>query len=496
LLHVFIIIYTHFDEGFWTIPVTAFSLVKLQRALDTTNGLADLRNTPLGGSGTDGSASGEALPGSGVLGNSSGNTASVKQPGALVEVVNSVASLVVVLVKDLASNAAPDLLLSLGLDLVGASGGSTGRDVGVKERTVVGAAVELGGVGGHAGADKVLLVELLDEVAASGTGEAVGASVAIVDLVDVVGGGDHVEVEVGADLERLLRGEVLDKVGGAEKARLLAGPEAEGDGVLHVVLGESLGNVEDADGAAAVVVDTRAGANGVGVGAEGELVVLVTALAGGQNVVGSDDLDVGQDVQGGGELGTAGELGEISLTLLLGDANSRYIGTFSTRRRAESAGDGGSDVVVNDSTDSTSTASKSRLQTKVTAATGDEGDVASEAGRVVRCCTTEVAHGDQWCSNGTVCRVGVLEQGGLDGRSANGEGVDGAVQLDIVGEGLKGDIVVRSRLELLLQPVDSVVVSLTAHDPVTGWVAVGKVLELLSAPHELLGSDVGFELPL
>ena len=110
--------------------------------------------------------------------------------------------------------------------------------------------------------------------------------------MDVVGGGDHVEVEVGADLERLLGGEALDEVGRAEKARLLSGPEAEGDGVLHVVLGECLGNVEDTDGAAAVVVDTGSSADGVGVGTEGELVVLVTTLAGGQDVVGGDDLDV------------------------------------------------------------------------------------------------------------------------------------------------------------------------------------------------------------
>ena len=109
----------------------AFNLIKLQRALDTTDSLADLRDTPLGGCVAHRGASREALPGSGVLGNSSGNTASVQQPGALVEVVDIVTGLVVVLVKDLASNTAPDLLLCLGLDLISASGGAAVDSVGI-----------------------------------------------------------------------------------------------------------------------------------------------------------------------------------------------------------------------------------------------------------------------------------------------------------------------------------------------------------------------------
>ena len=229
---------------------------------------------------------------------------------------------------------------------------------------------------------------------------------------------------------------------------------------------------------------------------ESKLVVLVATLAGSQDIVGGDDLDVSQNVQSGGDLVTAGELGEVALTQLLSNANGRDIGTLGARRRAKSGGDGASDVVVNNGTDCTSATSKSRLQAKVTATAGDEGDVASEAGRVVGCFTTEVADGDQGRSNRTIGRVGVLEEVGLNGRSVDGEGVDSAIQHDIVGERLKGDIVVRGRLKLLLQPVDRVVVCVAAHDPVTVWVAVGEVLELLSAPHELLGGDVGFELPL
>lgn len=420
----------------------------------------------------------------------------MQQPGLLVEVVDGVAGLVVVLVEDLAGNTAPDLLLLLGLDFVSTGGGSAGRNVGVKERTVVGTAVEFGGVGRDAGADEVLLEELLDVIAAVRAGEAVGASVAVVDLVDVVGGGDHVEVEVGADLERLLGSEALDEVGRAEEAGFLAGPEAEGDGVLHVVLGECLCNVEDTDGTAAVVVDTRSGTDRVSVGTKSELVILVTALAGGQDVVGGDDLDVSQDVQRGSQLSTRGKLGEVGLTLRLRNADSGDIGAFFARRGAESAGDGGGDVVVDDSSDGTGATGESRLQAEVTATSGDKGDVAGKVSRVVRCFASEVADGDQGCSNDASSRVGILEKSAIDGLSANGEAVNRAANLDKVGEGLESDIVVRGGLELLLQPVDGVVVGLATHNPVTVRVAVGEVLKLLSTSQQLLRGDVGLELPL
>lgn len=231
-------------------------------------------------------------------------------------------------------------------------------------------------------------------------------------------------------------------------------------------------------------------------GTEGELVVLVTALAGGQDVVGGDDLNVSQDVQRGSQLSTRGELGEVCLSLRLGNADSGDIGAFLARRGAKSAGHGGGDVVVDDSSDGTCTTSESRLQAEVTATTGDKGDVAGQVSWVVRCFASEVADGDQWGSNDASSRVGVLEEGAVDGLSANGEAVDCAANLNIVGEGLKSDIVVRGGLELLLQPVDGVVVGFATHNPVTVRVAVGEVLKLLSTSQQLLRGDVGLELPL
>jgi hypothetical protein len=44
--------------------------------------------------------------------------------------------------------------------------------------------------------------------------------------------------------------------------------------------------------------------------------------------------------------------------------------------------------------------------------------------------------------------------------------------------------------------LDGVVVGIATHDPVTVWVAVGEVLELLGTSQELLRGDVGLELPL
>lgn len=76
-------------------------LVQFERAFDTSNGLTDLRHAPLSSGVTHGCASWEALPRGGVLSNSSSDTTGVQQPSLLVEVVNSITSLVVVLIEDL-----------------------------------------------------------------------------------------------------------------------------------------------------------------------------------------------------------------------------------------------------------------------------------------------------------------------------------------------------------------------------------------------------------
>jgi hypothetical protein len=69
----------------------------------------------------------------------------------------------------------------------------------------------------------------------------------------------------------------LDVVGGAEKAEFLARPPREADGVGGAVVGELDGGFEDADCAAAVVVDARASVDAIGVGSKLEDGVLVAS---------------------------------------------------------------------------------------------------------------------------------------------------------------------------------------------------------------------------
>jgi len=178
----------------------------VEGALSTPDALADLLHAPLHRAVTNGRASREALPRGRVPGNSRSNTLCVQSPGVLVEVLNGVSGLVVVLVENLASNATPDLLLLDSLDLIGTSGSTSRRDVGIQEWSVVRTAVELGRVGSNASTLELLLKESLNLTASVGAGKTVRAAVAVVDLVDEVGGRDHVEVEISADLERCLFG--------------------------------------------------------------------------------------------------------------------------------------------------------------------------------------------------------------------------------------------------------------------------------------------------
>lgn len=100
----------------------------------------------------------------------------------------------------------------------------------------------------------------------------------------MVGGTYHVKVHVEADLLELSRAEVLDVVLGAEETELLSGPPTEADGVVNAEVGEGLGDSQEANAAGAVVVDTWAGIDGVGVSAEHDDVASVTALCLGNDV--------------------------------------------------------------------------------------------------------------------------------------------------------------------------------------------------------------------
>jgi hypothetical protein len=150
-------------------------------------------------------------------------------------------------------------------------------DAAIQETGVVAAAAEVRRNGVEAVGGEEVLEEDFRFGAAGGAGLVVGASVAVVDSEDVVGRGDHVEVEVQADCGGFFGGEVLGVVVAAEETELFTGPEAEADGVVDRVSGELLGDFEDADDAGAVVVDTGTREDGVGVAADDEDGVFVAA---------------------------------------------------------------------------------------------------------------------------------------------------------------------------------------------------------------------------
>lgn len=219
----------------------------------------------------------QALEASSVFGNGSSDGLGVPLESVPRKVGDVVASLVVINVVRNTSLAAEELSLLLGLDNFSTSEETTRGNTEVEETSVVAAAAEVGGDRVKTIVGEEVLEESLSLRATSGTGLVVSASIAVVDAQDVVGRGDHVEVEVQADLGGLFGGEVLGVVVRTEQAELLGGPEADADGVVDGIAGELFGDFEDTDDAGAVVVDTWAGLHGVGVATDNEDGVFVAA---------------------------------------------------------------------------------------------------------------------------------------------------------------------------------------------------------------------------
>lgn len=139
---------------------------------------------------------GETLPGLGVASNRVGNGLGVDEESLLVEVVDVVANLVVVDIVSDTSLTTELLGLLLGLELLGASEETAGGNTVLDECGVVGAAAELGGdVAETLGLEEALKV-LLDSVGTSRAGEVEGASITVVDTVDIVGAGNLVFVSI------------------------------------------------------------------------------------------------------------------------------------------------------------------------------------------------------------------------------------------------------------------------------------------------------------
>ena len=288
----------------------------------------------------------DGLQALGVSGHGVCRRLGVEQVRVAVDVIHGVAFGVVVLVVGNAGLAAELLRLFLRLDALGAGEQAAGGDVVLDEGLVVGAAVEGGGhellVGDLA---VVVLEEVLDLGGSRGAGHVEGGSIAVVDHESVVGRRDHVHVEVQADLGLLGRVEALNVEGAAQQAELLRGPEAEADGVLHLVLGERLGDDKVADDATAVVVDAGAGVDRVAVAAERDDVVGVAGFGLRDDVEGHTVLHLAVDHQAGFNSAVLQLRGE-RRAIIFGDTHDRGVFAAGVDRSAERAAHGAAFIVV------------------------------------------------------------------------------------------------------------------------------------------------------
>lgn len=424
-----------------------------------------------------------------VLGNRVGNGLGVDEESLLVEVVDGVASLVVVDVVSNTSLTAKLLGLLLGLELLSAGEETTGGNTVLDESGVVRTAAELGGDRSETLGLEELLKVLLDGVGTSGAGQVESITITIIDTVDVVGAGNHVKVEVGTDLGDLGVGAVdaLHVGVRSEETELFGTPETEADGVLDAVLGESLGDVEDTDDTGAVVVDTGASSDRVGVSSNDKNVVVVTLLGLSNDVEGNTVLDSGVDLEVNLDLAGLG-LGKDSLTRLEADAdNGGKVAKGLTKSTAQLA----SDVVVDNDGGSSGSLAVGGLGGESTLSSLNKDNLALGLGGEIAGLTSEVGGNDE--------RTRSLTSGGVghdSGSNVLAVGLEGGgtsrVQLS---EGLLLDIVVVEGLEGVVEVVDGGVVTLASKD--TG-VVVGlcNVLELLGTGHKTLEGDVLLELEL
>lgn len=388
------------------------SKCRLQLIVETTALVAvDVVNVGLGGpeltrnDNRGGGPLGDGVGGAAVEGNGVGNSLGVDDESLPVQVVDIITNLVVVDIVSLASLAAEELGLRLSLLALGTGEETTSGNADLQERSVVGTASEGSrGRGRLLGLEEILEL-LLDGIGASRAGKVVGGSVTVVDEETVVGRGNHIVVEVEADLVEGLSASIGNPVLGSNKTELLwinvsirsidiyermptSSPEREADSVLGRVLSEVLGNLELSNDTRAVIVDTRATSNRVRMSTELNNVVLVTATGGSENVGGGPVLGNGDnvDVSDGG--GTSGNLGPELVGVLESDTGEGNVGALSTFGRAERTGVHGlaGDVVVEEDGGGTGGTTEGVLETELASSTADESNLASDLGRVVGLC--------------------------------------------------------------------------------------------------------------
>lgn len=150
------------------------------------------------------------------------------------------------------------LSFRIGFDTFSTGEQTASRDTEVQEGAVVTASAELGGGALEQAAREPVLEGCFDVLASwwTSTDLREGSTVTVVNEETIVGGGNHVEVEVQGNLLSLFIGEVGDIVLGANETELLSSPEAESNSVLNAEESEVEGHFEDTHGTRTIIVDT------------------------------------------------------------------------------------------------------------------------------------------------------------------------------------------------------------------------------------------------
>jgi len=153
-------------------------------------------------------------------------------------------------------------------------------------------------------------------------------AVAITHCINVIGRGDHVEIEVGTDVRGLACGERLDIIRGAQWTFFLAAPPAEADRVVDAVFRELFGDFEDSDATGAVVVDARTGSDGVGVRAEDKRGIGGTTVCCGDYIKSGAVFDNSENIYNTRDCCPAGDSIYQCSSVFLRNCNSWNIGTL------------------------------------------------------------------------------------------------------------------------------------------------------------------------
>lgn len=214
---------------------------------------------------------------------------------------------------------------------------------------------------------------------------------------------------------------------------------------------------------------------------------MVTLLGLSNDVESNTVLNGSINLEVNGDLTSLG-LGKDSLTVLLADTNN---GSKLAKGLTKGTSELARNIVVDNDSSSSGSLTVGRLLREGALSSKNENNLTLRLSGEITSLAAKVLSNDKRTSSLT--SRSVSHDGGSDIIAVNLEGGStGRVQLS---EGLLLDVVVASRLEGLVEVVDSGVVTSSTED--TG-VAVGlsDVLELLGSGHEVLDVDVLLELEL